>query len=82
MSATYYAVKFDFEGKHYDGRLTPTVKKGHEDPASWHVVLNDVFFGHLNKNGQHWEVNEQRPPALTELIGNLIDDKNYQQRAI
>lgn len=48
-------------------------KKGKEEPSSWHVVLNDVFFGFVHKDAGHWEVSEQRPPDLTEKVGEQID---------
>ena len=56
MTTTYYTLAFDFEGKHYEGRLSPEFKHGHSQPASWHTVLNDVFYGYLHKNEGVWEV--------------------------
>lgn len=79
MTATYYTVTFDFENQHYEGRLSPEYKKSSQDPSSWHVVLNDVFFGYMHKDGGQWEVTEQRPAGLTERVGALIDAKDYQQ---
>jgi hypothetical protein len=77
-SASYfYTVEFDFDNIHYTGRLTPGFKKGNDNPSSWHVVLNEVFFGYLQKNQAHWEVTEQRPAGLTEKVGSLIDSKAY-----
>ncbi len=73
METTWRNIEFDFEGTHYDGRLTPETKKGHEHPSSWHVVLNEVFFGYLHKNNGHWLVSEQRPQGLVDAVGKLIE---------
>jgi hypothetical protein len=78
----FYTVEFDFEDTHYTGRLTPEFKKGHDNPSSWHTVLNDVFFGHLNKDNNHWEISEQRPARLVEKVGSLIDSKAYQPHSL
>ncbi len=80
--ASYYSIAFDDEDIHYTGRLTPEFKKGHEQPSSWHVVLNEVFFGYLHKDGDQWEVSEQRPARLTEKVGQLIDNEAYQPHVI
>lgn len=78
-SASYfYTVEFSFESIHYTGRLTPEFKKNSAVPSSWHIVLNEVFFGYLHKDNNHWEISEQRPAGLVEKLGSLIDSKAYQ----
>ena len=72
MEQDYYTIAFDFDGIHYDGRVTPEIKPHHDTPSSWHVVLNEVFFGYLSKQGEHWNVNEQRPHALVQAVGKQI----------
>jgi hypothetical protein len=78
----FYTVEFDFEGVHYTGRLTPHFKDGQETPSSWHVVLNEVFFGWLHKTDNRWEVSEQRPAGLVAKLGGLIDSKAYQPHTV
>jgi len=80
--AYFYTVAFEHDSVFYNGRLTPVFKKGHDLPSSWHVVLNEVFFGYLHKNGEHWEASEQRPHELIEKIGTLIDRKEYAPHAV
>jgi hypothetical protein len=60
------------KGVHYDGRITPEIKTGHP-PSSYHVVLNEVFFGYLHKNNNQWHVSEQRPSGLVEMAGKQIE---------
>lgn len=80
--AVYFTVSFHLDGKDYNGRLTPEYKNGNDHASSWHVVLNDVFFGYLHKEGNHWKVSEQRPDNLAQKVGDLIDHKNYQPKSI
>ncbi len=77
----YYTTVFDCDGIHYSCRLTPKPGTG-ERSASWHIVLNDVFFGFMHKNGGHWEVSEQRPAILTQQLGEIIDKKLYEMHTI
>jgi hypothetical protein len=72
MEQDYYTIQFDYDGIHYDGRVTPELKAHQQSPSSWHVVLNDVFFGYLSKQGAHWNVTEQRPHALVQEVGKHI----------
>ena len=78
----FYTIEFDHQGIHYTGRLTPSFKKGRDEPASWHVVLNEVFFGHLYKDKEHWEISEQRPEGLVAIVGRLIDERIYRVTAM
>ena len=80
-SAIYYTVQFTEDGIGYSGRLTPEFKTG-KNECCWHVVLNEVFFGYMHKDGNHWEVSEQRPRRLTRKVGFLIDSKSYQSHRI
>ena len=81
-ATVYYTTAFINDGVEYSGRITPEYKKGKEEPSSWHVVLNDVFFGYLHKDNGHWEVTEQRPVELTKKVGDIIDKKSWQIHSI
>ena len=72
MEQDYYTIQFDHDGIHYDGRVTPETTSHHESPGSWHVVLNEVFFGYVSKQGAHWNVSEQRPQELVQAVGQQI----------
>ena len=78
----FYEVEFDYNDIHYTGRLTPQFKNSGDEPSSWHVVLNEVFFGYLHKDNGHWEISTQRPAGLAEKVGQLIDDKDYAPRSV
>lgn len=58
-------LEFEYEYIHYKGWATPSDKR-HPDgkPASYHVVLNGVFFGNLSLNEGKWNIDEQRPDDL------------------
>ena len=72
MEQDYYTIQFDYGGVHYNGRVTPETKADQHVPSSWHVVLNDVFFGYLSRQGAHWNVTEQRPHELVQEVGKQI----------
>ncbi len=76
MTEDFFPISFTYHGVAYEGRISPEQKKEDATVASYHVVLNNVFFGFLSKDGKHWLVNEQRPQELVELVGSCID--NYQ----
>ena len=78
----YYTVDFDVDETHYNGRLTPQFKNKDDNPSSWHVVLNEVFFGYVHKDSGHWEVSAQRPQKLVEKIGKLIEEKAYEPHVV
>jgi hypothetical protein len=72
MEQDYYTIQFDYGGTHYEGRVTPEIKMHQQSPSSWHVVLNDVFFGYLSKQNSHWNVTEQRSHDLVQEVGKQI----------
>jgi len=74
MKEDYFDIHFDHDGIHYDGIVTPS-EKVREDgtPKSFHVVLNKVLFGNVHYNNSKWAVDEQRPDALTEIVGKQIE---------
>ncbi len=78
----FYTIVFNHNEIHYTGRITPEFKKSNDQPSSWHIVLNEVFFGHIHKNNDHWENTEQRPPGLTEKVGALIDAGSFYPRSM
>lgn len=75
MREDYFNIGFDHDGIHYDGIVTPS-EKTHEDgsPKSYHVVLNKVLFGNVSFNNIKWVVDEQRPQALTDIVGKCIQE--------
>lgn len=74
MSEEYFSIHFDHEGLHYDGIVTPSEKRRQDGtPKSFHVVLNNVFFGNLNFHQAKWNADEQRPQMLVEMVGRQID---------
>lgn len=79
MREEYFNIRFDHDGIQYDGIVTPS-EKVREDgtPRSFHVVLNNVLFGNVHCNNAKWAVDEQRPDALTEIVGKQI--KQYYQQ--
>ena len=67
-------IGFRYEGKHYTGWIRPSGKLNSEGkPASFHVVLDKVFFGNVSKTGEHWASDEPRPESLIQAVGNSIE---------
>jgi len=82
MSEAYFNIQFDHDGIHYYGIVTPAQKLREDGtPRSFHVVLNNVFFGNVHYNNSRWSVDEQRPEALTEIVGKQIEEY-YQPKGI
>ena len=74
MEDKTFNIGFESAGKKYKGRVIPSDKTNDAGvPVSYHVVLNEVFFGMVSNNG-NWAVNEQRPDELTAAVGNAIEE--------
>ena len=68
---------FNFEGKAYNGWGRASARKDEDDvPASYHIVLNGVFFGNISYNGEQWETDRQREKGLVQKVGELITAVN------
>ena len=76
-------ITFTHEGKLYKGWATPSPKRNKiNEPRSWRVVLNNVFFGNLSKNASdNWVNDEDRPEALTEETGRQLNTINAEDDA-
>jgi hypothetical protein len=67
-------LELDWQGTHYNGWATPA-EKMHPDgyAKSYHVVLNEVFFGDLSHIQDKWTIDQQRPHDLVVAIGHCLD---------
>lgn len=73
-----FDIHFEHNGQQYKGWANPS-EKIHEDglPASFHVVLNNVSFGHLSYANNQWNADEWRPEGMADAIGLEIG-KHYK----
>jgi len=80
MEDNIFDMRFDYNGLHYQGWANPS-QKTHADgmPASFHVVLNDIFFGDVSYNQGKWVTSEDRPGELLEIVGQQIES-NYKKK--
>jgi hypothetical protein len=72
-----FKLALDFEGKHYDGTITPSEEKGANGmPVYFRVVLGDAFFAYLccGDNGWKDRDNNSQQKGLVNAIGNYIAD--------
>lgn len=74
MTEAYFTISFDHNGLHYEGRVSPEKKNGDSKTISWHVVLNEIFFGYLSLTKDHWACTEWRPQELVDAVGKLIKE--------
>jgi hypothetical protein len=81
MTEDFFTIHFNYNNVYYEGRVSPEHPDDTGNPSSYHVVLNNVFFGYLSKNGRHWQVNEQRPEPLVELVGACIENNKHLEEA-
>jgi hypothetical protein len=73
MEKTSIPLEFECEGVSYKGWATPSDRL-HADglPASYVVVLNQVFFGDMSKSDGKWVLDEQRPHELMIAVGECL----------
>lgn len=70
------------DGQKYTGWVIPSNKQ-HADgyASSYHVVLNEVFFGDMSFNNGHWTISEQRPDDLVAAVGEALQQALKTQPA-
>lgn len=74
MDTEVFDINFEVAHKPYKGWVTPSDRINSEgQPASFSVVLNQVFFGHISLNDCKWDNSEQRPQELVEAAGKEIE---------
>jgi hypothetical protein len=73
-----FGIAFQWDGKQYKGWVNPSDQLTDTGaPTSFHVVLNEVSFGHLNYKDCKWHSSEGHPAGLVKLVGKEIE-KHYQ----
>ena len=73
MEKQSIAIEFSHENINYVGWATPS-DRHHADgkPSSYHVVLNENFFGDMSFKDGHWLISEQRPADLVKATGEAL----------
>jgi hypothetical protein len=67
-------LRLDQDGQTYSGWATPSDQRHPDGYAkSYHVVLNEVFFGDLSFHDGSWAISEQRPHLLVAAVGQAIE---------
>lgn len=79
MTESYFAIRFHHNGLDYTGRVSPEKKEDDGKYTSWHVVLNEIFFGYLSHNNNKWECTEWRPEALVDIVGAEIEKQDKSE---
>jgi len=72
MTESYFTISFHHNGLDYKGRVSPEKKDADGKFISWHVVLNEIFFGYLSRVGGGWSCTEWRPDELVAIVGEQI----------
>lgn len=68
-----FDIEFQHDRKNYKGWVIPSGKKNDSGkPVSYHVVLNEVFFGNLTRHNNTWEIDTQRENGLVQAVGEMI----------
>lgn len=78
-----FDITLDFNGTHYAGWAIPADRK-HDNgwPKSFHVVLNEVFFGNVSRSEDQWIVDEPRPDGMAEAVGAAIQSKYTPESSV
>ena len=71
-----FDIEVECDGTFYRGWANPSDKLSDDGlPASFHVVLNEVSFGHLSFSNGKWSSDEQRPAELVSAVGEQIQQQ-------
>ena len=71
---TFDISRLEHEGHPYSGWIIPSKKRNAEgEPSSYHVVLDNVFFGNLSFENGRWSIDDQRPGDLVQAVGQYIE---------
>ena len=76
-TAKSFELSLDFEGRHYQGTITPSDEKGANGmPIYFRVMLGDELFAYLCCGDKGWRDRdgENQPKGLVDAIGNYIVD--------
>jgi hypothetical protein len=74
MEEKLFDISFQSGEKRYAGWVKPSEKLNDIGAArSYHVVLENTFFGELSLNNCHWIINQPRPHLLVEAVGKEIE---------
>jgi hypothetical protein len=74
MKEDVFEISFEIGEKKYAGWVRPSEKlNGSGAAQSYHVVLENTFFGELTLNNCHWIINQSRPHLLVESVGKEIE---------
>ncbi|HWB93317.1 MAG TPA: hypothetical protein VG605_15755 [Puia sp.] len=72
-----FRLSLDFEGKHYEGEVTPSEEKGQNGmPVYFRVVLGGEFFAYLCCGDYGWRERDDQTQSkgLINAIGQYIFD--------
>lgn len=72
MTESFFVIEFHHNGIDYSGRVSPEKKGPDGLYTSWHVVLNEIFFGYMSQHAGKWECSEWRPAELIKVVGEYI----------
>src|SRR6185312_1742070 len=84
MAKEIIPIQFNGQGGiEYKGWATPSDQR-HDDgyPRSYHVVLNQVYFGNLSLDRGKWIADEPRPRDLIVAVGACLDNLHASVRNI
>jgi hypothetical protein len=74
VEKTSLSIELEQDGQCYKGWATPSDKRHADGYAkSYHVVLNEIFFGDLNLDKGKWSTSDQRPQRLVKAVGKAIE---------
>lgn len=76
MERNSIPVNFRHAGMTYAGWATPIAEPGagsDEQITTWHVVLNQLYFGYMTLQQDHWTVSTQWPQDLIEIVGKELE---------
>lgn len=68
-------LSLDFEGRHYEGTISPSRRKGANGmPVFFRVTLGDALFAYLCCTDNGWRAGNDKQPenSLVNAIGNYI----------
>ena len=73
VEKTSLPLRFLYEEQNYTGWATASNERDANGYArSYHVILNEVYFGDLSYQDDHWLISQQRHTDLVAIVGDAI----------
>jgi len=65
-------IKFEHEGKHYEGYFSEVTGMGHNTGSVWHLMVNKYYLGCLRLSNGKWFFDSNMMSEMADYFGEYI----------